>query len=103
MAGGLTENATSQELSFGARDMRDHTWLLCVVGMMVFGVGGFARQYMVVRLYGWKGYLSSQRELTDKYRALVRGEGAPSWPLVMSPLCIALGIIIIFGAILWPR
>ena len=65
MAGGLTENATSQELSFGARDMRDHTWLLCVVGMMVFGVGGFARQYMVVRLYEKATSLRSENSPTS--------------------------------------
>ncbi len=77
-----------------------NTWLVCVLGFAVFSLGGFARQYMVVRLYGWSGYLSSQRDLTQKYRALVRSQNAPSWPMGVSFLCIPLGIVVVFGAIL---
>ncbi len=77
----------------------ENTWLTCTVGITVFFLGGFARQYMVVRLYGWSGYLSSQRKLTGKYRVLVRSHHAPSWPIGFSFVCIPLGFIIIFGAI----
>jgi hypothetical protein len=77
-----------------------NTWCVCIVGFLVFSLGGFARQYMVVRLYGWNGYLSSQRNLTRKYRALVQGQSAPMWPIGVSLLCIPLGIAIVFAAIL---
>jgi hypothetical protein len=80
-----------------------NTWVVCVIGFLVFSLGGFARQYMVVRLYGWSGYLSSQRNLTQKYRALVRSQNVPWWPIGVSLLCIPLGIVIVFGAILLSR
>jgi hypothetical protein len=78
----------------------ENTWLTCVFGFTVFALGGFARQYMVVRLYGWGGYLSSQRDLIKKYRDLIRSHRAPSWPIGLSFVCIPLGFVIIFGAIL---
>ena len=77
----------------------ENTWHVSVLGMVVFFVGVFARQYMVVRLYGWRGYLASQRNLTDKYRALAREQDAPSWPVPVSLLCLVSGIVIVFGAI----
>jgi hypothetical protein len=77
----------------------ENTWLTCVFGFAVFALGGFARQYMVVRLYGWGEYLSSQRDLTEGYRALIRSQHAPSWPIGLSFVCIPLGFVIIFFAI----
>jgi uncharacterized membrane protein (DUF485 family) len=76
------------------------TWLFCVLGFVSFSLGGFARQYMVVRLHGRSGYLSSQRDLTEQYRGLIRSQNAPSWPIAVSFLCLPLGTIIVFGAIL---
>ncbi len=80
-----------------------NTWLVCVFGFAVFALGGSARQYMVVRLYGWNGYLSSQRDLTEKYRAHVRSHNAPLWPIGLSFVCIPLGIVICFSAILFSK
>jgi hypothetical protein len=79
------------------------TWFECLLGLAVFSLGGFAIQYMVVRLNGWSGYLSSQRDLKERYRALVRNHNAPSWPIAVSFLCIPLGIVIVFGAILMSK
>jgi hypothetical protein len=78
----------------------DQTWLLCVVGIVVFWIGGMARMYMVVRLQGWAGYLSSQKNLTKRYRLLIETKHAPRWPMIVSSVCLPLGVVIVFGAIL---
>jgi len=88
----------------GAESMNSqNTWLVCVLGVAVFARGGFARHSRVVHLFGWGGYLSSQRDLTEKYRALVRSQHAPSWPIGVSFVCIPLGIVIAFGAIFFSK
>ena len=81
--------------------MKDQeTWLWCILGMAVFLVEVCARQYMVVRLHGRSGYLSSQRGLITWYRELVDRKEAPRWPVLVSVFCMPLGIAIIFAAIL---
>jgi hypothetical protein len=80
-----------------------NTWLACVLGIIVFSVGIVARQYMVVRLYGWSGYLASQRDLTEKYRVRVREQHAPSWPIYASFICLTMGVVIVFASILMSK
>jgi hypothetical protein len=76
------------------------TWLLCVLGFAVFSIGGIARMNMVIRLNGWAGYLSRQKNLTKNYRLLMEKEDAPGWPIIVSSVCSPLGIVIVFSAIL---
>ena len=78
----------------------DITWLVVRFGFAVFVLGGLARMYMVVRLNGWSGWFSSQRNLRQNYRTAVASRHAPAWPLGLSLICPYLGIAIIFGAIL---
>jgi hypothetical protein len=78
----------------------EKTWLVVRFGFAVFVLGGIARMYMMVRLYGWSGWFSSQRNVTQKYRAVVMGHHAPAWPIGLSLICTPLGIAIMFGAIL---
>lgn len=59
--------------------------------------------YMVIRVKGLAGYLKPQAGVSDGYRKLIANGQAPSWPLPMSYLCIALGIITEFGSILLSR
>jgi hypothetical protein len=47
------ENVTFEEDGLGEIMNSENTWLTCVFGFAVFALRGFARQYMVVRLYGW--------------------------------------------------
>ena len=77
----------------------DQTWLLCVVGIVVFWIGGMARMYMVVRLQGWAGYLSSQKNLTE-VSALDRDQTRPSMAHDREQRVLPLGVVIVFGAIL---
>lgn len=58
---------------------------------------------MVIRLNGWAGYLSRQKGLGEKYRLLMRSEHAPGWPIIVSSICLPLGIAVVFGAILLSR
>ena len=71
-----------------------------LLGFVVFCIGGFARMYMVVRINGWSGYLSSQRNLITNYRKLISQQAAPIWPLVVSVTCMPLGLAIVFAVIL---
>lgn len=59
--------------------------------------------YVVVRVNGLAGYLKSQAGVSDGYRKLIAESQAPSWPLPMSYLFIALGFVTIFGSILISR
>jgi hypothetical protein len=81
----------------------EHTWQAGVFGMVVFLLGGIARMYMIVRLYGWAGWFASQRGLTERYRALVKDHRAPSWPVMVGLVCPVLGIIIMFASILFSK
>lgn len=73
------------------------------LGFAIFTLGGFARIYMVIRLNGLKGILSSQKRLTTSYYELTKEQEAPLWPLVMSVTFLPVGIVIVLGAILWSR
>jgi hypothetical protein len=55
--------------------------------------------YLVVRVKGWRGYLSRQKGVVNEYRQLVAAGKAPSWPLPMSYVLIGLGIAFVFGSI----
>lgn len=81
--------------------MMSTTFLWCIVGFVFFCVGVSLRMYIVVRVKGWSGYLSQQTGVVDSYRQLIAEGQAPRWPLLMSYLCVALGILIGFVSILF--
>jgi hypothetical protein len=45
--------------------MLKNTWFWCIVGVLVFNFGIALRMYLVVRVRGWKGYLSRQAGVID--------------------------------------
>ncbi len=79
------------------------TWSVCILGIAVFCIGATARMYMVVRLNGWAGYLSRQKNLIKNYRLLIENEHASWWPIIVSSACLPLGVMIVFGAILFSK
>jgi hypothetical protein len=81
----------------------DKTYFWCVVGIILFFLGGTLRMYMVVRVNGLAGYLKPQAGVSDGYRKLIAKNKAPSWPLPMSYLFIVLGVVTVFGSILISR
>jgi hypothetical protein len=83
--------------------MLNATVLGAFSGFAVFlsGVHGF--RYMRARVLGdWNG-IRTVRDLTGKYRVLVRAEGAPLWPLLVYRICIPLGIVVTFASIFLSR
>lgn len=79
------------------------TWSVCILGIAVFCIGVAARMYMVIRLNGWAGYLSRQKNLTKNYRLLIENERASRWPILESGACLPLGVVIVFSAILFSK
>ncbi len=79
-----------------------HIQLILTLGFVIFCVGGVARTYMNIRLNGWNLLRVTKSGSTERnYRQLVNERGAPAWPLFVSVPCILIGIILIFGAIIW--
>ena len=76
--------------------------IILALGFIISCIGIFARIYMdrsVSRARRLGAHRGRNTELT--YLHLVKQQRAPSWPLVLAASCIPLGIVIIFGAILW--
>jgi len=76
--------------------------LMLVSGVLLFGVGAVTRTYMNIMisrspLPGGSGAQSTEL----RYRRLVKEQGAEVWPLVVTIICIPLGILIAFAAIIW--
>lgn len=69
-------------------------------GMVVFTVGGLARTYMniVISRSSVSGNWRS-RSTELRYRQLIREQGVPSWPLIVTVVLVPLGIITAFAAI----
>jgi hypothetical protein len=58
---------------------------------------------MKTRVLGSRDSLRRVPDLIQRYRKLIKEEGAPRWPLVISILCLPLSVVIVFSAILWVR
>ena len=85
----------------GAEVMSRNLELLNDLGLLIFCVGGLARTYMNHSLDGLslRGQLSGNTE--QRYIRLVKEKGAPKWPLIVTVTLIPLGIIVMFGSIVW--
>jgi hypothetical protein len=71
-------------------------------GFAVFCVGGACRVYMDFAVNGWAFLRTLRRVSTVKgYEHLMETAKASPWPLLVSRVCIPLGIAFVFGAILW--
>jgi hypothetical protein len=73
-----------------------------IIGLAIFCVGGVARAYMDFAAHGMKKFSNFRRGNTEaKYWRLVKQRRARAWPLFVSVVCIPLGVIVVFGSILW--
>jgi hypothetical protein len=79
------------------------TYGLIGVGILVCCLGIAARTYMKVRLNPTSTLFSRRRDLTKRYRRLIRKREAPLWPLLVSVSFIPAGVAIVFGALLSSR
>jgi hypothetical protein len=84
----------------GVVDMSNRFVLMLASGFIVFGIGGLSRTYMNI--------LISQSLLSDgsnarstelRYKRLIREKGARVWPLIVTVICVPLGILLVFTAI----
>jgi hypothetical protein len=71
------------------------------IGVFVLGVRG--HRYMQARVFGGWNRIRITRDLTGKYRVLIREGKAPLWPLVLFRECVPLGIVIAFASIVWVK
>jgi hypothetical protein len=73
-----------------------------IIGFAISCVGVFARVYMDFAEHGMKMFSTLRRGNTEvSYWRLVKQRRARAWPLFVSVVCIPLGVIVVFGSILW--
>jgi hypothetical protein len=74
--------------------------LMLASGLIIFVIGALSRTYMNI--------LISQSPLSDgpktsstelRYRRLIKEKGARAWPLLVTVLCVPLGMLLAFAAI----
>ena len=83
--------------------MSNFTGLCAFGGLGVFALGIHGLRYMQARVLGGWNKIKVISDLTGKYRILIRESNAPRWPLIVYRICVPLGIMITFLAILWIR
>jgi hypothetical protein len=82
--------------------MNETAMLGVAIGFAVFLAGGLARAYMDFAANGRRMFYLLRRGSTESnYRKLIKERRASVWPLVLSSTCIPLGILIVFGSIIW--
>jgi hypothetical protein len=83
--------------------MLDLTYTLCLLGAGIFLIGVYGHTTMNIRVQGRINMLRPLPNLTQRYRLLVKEEGAPLWPLILGTLCMPVGAIVAFGAMFLVR
>ena len=81
----------------------DVTFIIALVGVAAFWLGIRGRLYMSARVQGSFHKYRNLPDLRIRYEELVNKEGAPKWPLIVSPWFLLLGVVIAFGAVLSAR
>jgi len=76
--------------------------LMIVIGFALFCIGGLARTYMNIALnnHFWRGQWR-KGSTEGRYLHHIRNSGAPVWPLIIGPICMVLGVIVVFSAIVY--
>ena len=75
--------------------------LFVILGFVIFGIGAMTRAYMTILLRqasGWSGFRPWSTEMA--YRRLMKEENAPAWPLILTVICLPVGVLIAFAAVL---
>jgi hypothetical protein len=82
--------------------MPDRFDFMGIFGLVLVGVGALARMNMNIVIKRSPLPDSLGTDSTElRYRRLIKEQGVPVWPLVVTAVCIPLGIIISFAAIIW--
>lgn len=82
----------------------NHTIAIALLGIIVGWVGMFGGWInMKKRVLRSRDSLRRVPDLIPRYRRLIKDEGAPRWPLIVSLVCLPLSVVIVFSAILWVR
>lgn len=80
--------------------MPDRYALLLAVGLTLFCAGALSRTYMTIMIHRSPLRVSTVRSTEVRYRRLIRGQGARVWPLLVTMICIPLGIVVTIAAII---
>src|ERR1035441_10603238 len=75
--------------------------LMLVVGVLLFGIGAITRTYMNIMINRSPlpdGPGARSTEL--RYKRLIKEQGGKVWPLVVTIICIPLGVLLAFAAII---
>jgi hypothetical protein len=73
-----------------------------LIGFAVFCVGGVPRAYMDFAASGMKMFSDFRGGNTEvNYGRLVKQRRVRAWPFYVCVVCVPLGIVIVFGSILW--
>jgi hypothetical protein len=83
--------------------MHNLTIVGAFLGVGISGLGVHGLRYMQARVLGGWNRVRIMRDLTGKYRVLIREGNAPLWPLVLFRVCFPLGIVICFASIIWVK
>ena len=76
-------------------------WIM--IGFAIFALGAVFRAYVLIRAEGLSGFTTRSSIVIGSYRNLVREGRAPLWPLIANYVCVALGMSIMFGSILFGK
>ena len=63
---------------------------ILVIGFVICGIGMYCMTYV--------NHALNRGQMNERSK---NGSGAPAWPLYVAFACIPLGIVIMFGAIVW--
>jgi hypothetical protein len=79
------------------------TSIVLILGLFVGWIGMFGYMSMKFRVLRRRDFLRIVPDVMPRYRRLIKEQGAPLWPLVVSIVCIPLCPAIMFSAIMWVR
>jgi len=68
-------------------------------GLGIVMIGVYCLRRMQASVFGGWNRVRVTRDLTGKYKALIREGKAPLWPLIIYRVCIPLGTVIAFGSV----
>jgi hypothetical protein len=77
--------------------------IILLVGIIVCWMGMYGYMSMKFRVLRRRDYLRLVPDVIPRYRRLIKEEGSPPWPLIIIVVCLPLGVIIAFSAMLWIR
>jgi hypothetical protein len=73
---------------------------LLVLGFLTFGLGGLARTYMNRQIRKRMPSRSIWASTEIGYWRLVQDRQAPKWPLFVTLVCLPVGVVLVFTAVI---